>query len=354
MNRLFFEHESKQEPKLLPGFDAASLVKGSRGKIESGLKSQPAFDREWVKAALGGLAGQGVYIGTSSWKYPGWRGLVYDENRYMTRGKVAESRFERECLAEYAEVFKTVCVDAAYYRFPDQRYLESMMSQVPADFQFSFKVTDDITLKRFTKLPRFGLRAGKANENFLNADLFAAAFVRPLEPFKRNVGLFMFEFSKFYPGDYEHGRDFVADLDQFLGNLPRGWPYGVEIRNKFWLRADYFEVLRKHGVAHVYNSWTDMPPVSEQMALAGSRTSGKLRAARFLLKPGRKYEQAVNLFKPYDEIKDPYPDGRAAGAALVKEGVAAESERQTFIYVNNRLEGNALETIAGMLEAASE
>jgi hypothetical protein len=29
------------------------------------------------------------------------------------RGKVAKTRFERECLSEYAEVFKTVCVDAA-------------------------------------------------------------------------------------------------------------------------------------------------------------------------------------------------------------------------------------------------
>jgi len=60
-------------------------------------------------------------------------------------------------LAEYAKVFKTVCVDAAYYQFPSAKYLDGLVSKVPADFRFSFKVTDDITLKRFTNLPRFGI-----------------------------------------------------------------------------------------------------------------------------------------------------------------------------------------------------
>jgi hypothetical protein len=56
-----------------------------------------------------------------------------------------------------------------------------------------------------------------------------------------------------------------------------------------------------------------MPPVSEQMTLPGSRTNPKLIAARFLLKPGRKYEEAVKNFQPYDKVKDPYPEARAAG-----------------------------------------
>ncbi|MHB8522690.1 MAG: DUF72 domain-containing protein [Limisphaerales bacterium] len=306
------------------------------------------FDRDQLRTRAAALAEQGVFIGTSSWKYPGWRGMLYDESRYLWRGKFAESRFKNSCLAEYAGVFKTVCVDAAYYKFPDRRYLEGLVSQVPEDFLFGFKVTDEITVKKFTNLPRFGLRAGKPNENFLNADLFANAFLKPCEPFRRNVGLLMFEFSKFYPTDYAQGRDFIADLDKFLGALPKGWPYGVEIRNKHFLHPEYFSALRQHGVAHVFNSWADMPPVSEQLALEGSRTHPALCAARFLLKPGRRYEESVKLFEPYDKIKEPNPDARAAGAALIKEGVSAGPKRRTFIYVNNRLEGNALETIAAM------
>ena len=308
-----------------------------------------SFDRNQVGDKVAKLAAAGVFIGTSSWKYEGWRGMLYDESRYVYRGKFAASRFEKNCLAEYAEVFKTVCVDGAYYRFPDEKYLTGLAAQVPADFLFAFKVTDAITLRRFSNLPRFGARAGKPNEHFLDAGLFANAFLKPCEPFRKNIGLLMFEFSRFYPSDYEHGRDFVADLDKFLGALPKGWPYGVEMRNKHWLQPDYFQCLARHGVAHVYNSWEAMPSVSEQMAMPESRTNPALAAARFLLVPGRKYEEAVKAFKPYERVQERNDDARAAGAKLIADGQAAGEKRKTFIYVNNRLEGNALETIDAML-----
>jgi len=298
------------------------------------------------------LAATGVFIGTSSWKYPGWRGMLYSEDRYVTRGKFSETRFNRDCLAEYAEVFKSVCVDAAYYKFPDHGYLEGMVLQVTEDFQFGLKVTDEITIKKFANLPRFGLRAGKPNENFLNTELFTKAFLKPCEPFRKNVGVLLFEFSKFYQSDYQHGRDFVSDLDKFLGHLPSGWPYGVEIRNRNFLHPEYFAVLKQHGATHVFNSWAEMPSVKDQLTLGGSRTNPTLCAARFLLKPGRKYEESVKLFEPYDKVKDPNLEARAAGASLIKEGVDTGGRRKTFIFVNNRLEGNALDSIAAMLEEA--
>ena len=95
-----------------------------------------------------------------------------------------------------------------------------------------------------------------------------------------------------------------------------------------------------------------MPPVSEQMALPGGRTNPELVAARFLLKPGRKYEEAVKSFEPYDSVKEENPQARAAGQALITEGQAAGPKRRTFIFVNNRLEGNALSTISAMLPHA--
>ena len=58
----------------------------------------------------------------------------------------------------------------------------------------------------------------------------------------------------------------------------------------------------------------------------------------------------MDEFLPYDKVKEPYPEARAAGAALITEGKAVGPERKTLIYVNNRLEGNALETIDAMLE----
>src|SRR6185295_1212171 len=115
---------------------------------------------------------------------------------------------------------------------------------------------------------------------------------------------------------------------------------------------DYFAVLNRHRVAHVFNSWGDMPPVHDQVALAGSMTAPHLCGARFLLKPGREYQEAVDLFSPYDRVQDANPDARAAGAKLIKDGMAAGGERKTLIYVNNRLEGNALSTIEAMLDQA--
>jgi hypothetical protein len=86
------------------------------------------------------------------------------------------------------------------------------------------------------------------------------------------------------------------------------------------------------------------------MTIPGSLTNPALTAARFLLKPGRKYEEAVNTFEPYDRVQEPNDDARAAGAKLIEAGEAAAGKKKTFIYVNNLLEGNALETIAAMLE----
>src|SRR5437660_315131 len=146
-----------------------------------------SFDRNEMKTAAAALAAQGIFLGTSSWKYAGWRGQLYDESRYIWRGRLSGARFEKLCLAEYAEVFKTVCVDAAYYKFPGANFLEQMAAQVPDDFQFAFKVTDEITVKHFPNMPRFGRRAGAQNENFLNASLFESDFLRPCEPFRRTL-----------------------------------------------------------------------------------------------------------------------------------------------------------------------
>jgi len=310
------------------------------------------FDREAIKQRAAELAAKGVFIGTSSWKYEGWFGQLYTPARYEYRGKVAKTRFQRDSLSEYDEVFKTVCVDAAYYDFPRREYLQGLADQVPDDFRFGFKVTDALTIKRFPNLDRFGPKAGQANQDFLNAELFATAFLKPCEDIRQKVGVLMFEFSRFWPNDYEHGRDFVADLDVFLGKLPKGWPYAIEMRNRFWLREEYFWCLARHGVTHVFNSWDAMPPVGEQIALPGSRTNPELVAARFLLKPGRKYDDALKAFQPYDRTQEVNEEARKAGAGMIVEGERYEPRRKTYIYVNNRLEGNALETIAAMLALA--
>src|SRR6476659_6021906 len=161
------------------------------------LSSEIVFDCDRMRTAATALARRGVFIGTSSWKYAGWRGQLYTEDRYVWRGRFSEKRFEQLCLSEYSEVFKTVCVDAAYYKFPDHESIQNLVDTVPDDFLFGLKITDEITIKRFPNLPRFGMRAGKRNESFLKADLFASEFLKVCEPFRKNIGVLLFEFSKF-------------------------------------------------------------------------------------------------------------------------------------------------------------
>jgi uncharacterized protein YecE (DUF72 family) len=337
-------HSAKRAVRRLPGICRLAFM-----RPPAYFRPPMAFDRQAVKAAAAELAATGVFIGTSSWKYEGWLGLLYDPARYEYRGKFAKTRFERDCLTQYAEVFKTVCVDAAYYDFPRREYLQKLAAQVPEDFRFGFKVTDAITIKRFPNLPRFGVRAGQLNTDFLNADLFAAVFLSACQEIREKVGVLMFEFSRFWPSDYQHGRDFVGDLDRFLRKLPKGWPYAIEMRNSHWLRQEYFDCLSQNGVTHVFNSWQAMPSVAGQMALPGSRTNPELMAARFLLTPGRKYEDAVKTFQPYDKINEANADARTAAASLIREGLRYQPRRKTYIYVNNRLEGNALMTLEAIL-----
>lgn len=331
-------------------------------------------DERWhqLRTGVASLAERGVLIGTSSWKYPGWIGWLYSRDRYLTRGKFSEARFGRECLREYAEVFSTVSVDAGYYAFPTRDGVAGLCAQVPAGFRLSFKVTDEITLRRFPQLDRFGPRAGAENPHFLDAALFRHAFLSPLEPYRDHIGVLMFEFTRFAPGTWPSPTAFAEALDAFFSRLPHEWRFGVELRNPELLAPEYLAVLARHHVAHVLNNWQAMPSVGEQLALPGILTTD-FTAARFLLKPGRAYAQAVSLFSPYDRLREPLPEARTAarqlmatvstqgdtGLARPGEGAdpgtgppassAPKKPPLSYIFVNNRLEGHALETILAMV-----
>jgi uncharacterized protein YecE (DUF72 family) len=306
------------------------------------------FDRIALRDALTRLAGRGVYVGTSSWKYPGWCGTVYNEERYLFRGKLAKSRFEAGCLAEYAETFKTVSVDATYYALPSAKLLGGLAEQVPDDFRFGFKVSDALTVKHWPKLGRFGDLAGKPNPRFLDPAVFVDGFLGPMAAIKGKVGILMFEFSRFSAAELRDVAAFVAALDGFFAAVPKGWPLGIELRNREWLVPEYFACLARHGVAHVFNAWTRMPAVGEQMALPGSRPVPSLVAARFLLAPGMYYQNAITDYEPFDTLKLTSDEARAAALALIAEGEDAPG-RDTFIFINNRLEGSAPWTIKEML-----
>ena len=306
-----------------------------------------AFDRVGLASRLHTLAHEGISIGGSSWRYEGWLGQVYSRERYLARGRFSRKRFEAECLREYSETFPTVCGDFAFYQFPNDEFWRKLFAQVPESFQFAFKVPEQITCKTFPTHLRYGADAGEENESFLDVGMLSEMFLRPLLQYRTKTALLIFEFGTFARRSFGDLAAFLERLDPFLAALPRDFRYAVEIRNPEFLERDYFTCLRRHRVAHVYNAWSRMPELRYQMLIPDSITADFV-VCRALLRYGRVYDEAVARFAPYREIQDPNPQARDSMRVLI--GRAREDHRTLFLFVNNRLEGNAPLTILSLVE----
>ena len=280
-------------------------------------------------------------FGASSWNYPGWRGLVY-HREYEGRGASARM------LEEYAAfpLFRTVGIDSSFYAPPTDAVLTSYAERLPPGFPCVSKVWNQLTVHTFSK-PQEKARAGQRNADFLNPEVFLEAVYEPYQRyFADHAGPFVFEFQAIVRGSGVTPEVFATRLDEFFSALPREGQYAVEIRNEEFLTPMYFAVLREHGVAHVFNSWTRMPTIGDQLDLPGS-VSGPFIVARALLQQGRTYDEAVDAFAPYDRIQDPSPALRHDLLRLIE--TAVRTRIPAYLLVNNRAEGSAPLTVAEIL-----
>jgi len=287
-----------------------------------------------------------VKFGTSTWTYEGWQGQVY-------KRAYAKSAFTRECLGEYCQyqysdvpLFSTVGNDATFYRPPTANQLRGYLNQIPEGFEMCFKVWEEITIPTYAKHARYGMRAGQPNARFLDARLFNELVLEPYREakFEPNTGPLIFEFQRHGLPDDE----FVSRLDNFFGRLPQDFRYAVEIRKAGLLGPRYHDVLARHGVAHVYNHWSFMPPLHEQHRRMGSFTSAFV-LLRLLTPLKMSYEAAKQRAAPYTKIVEELPDMRKDTVELVKKAV--DETRQVYVLVNNRCEGNAPLTVQGLIDA---
>jgi uncharacterized protein YecE (DUF72 family) len=311
------------------------------------LEEKPAFDRDQLRERLKALAARGIFIGGSSWKYEGWLGQIYSRSRYQTRGRFSKKLFEETCLSEYASVFPAACGDFSFYQFPAETFWTKLFRQTPETFRWGFKVPEQITVPMWPVHPRYGALAGLENPAFLDCSLFDEAFLQALHPYRHQVGVLIFEFGAFRQRSFESAPGFVKALDRFLAQLPSGWKFAVEIRSPEFLSPDYFACLRTHGVAHVYNAWSRMPEITEQIAAPESQTA-EFIVARALLRRGRPYEEAVREFAPYDRVREVNEPVRRGLRELIH--IARVNGRPAFIFVNNRLEGNSPGTIVSITD----
>jgi len=286
-----------------------------------------------------------IRFGTSTWTYEGWQGQVYHR-------QYAKSRFAQECLGEYCQfqynhepLFRTVGNDATFYRPPTANQLRRYLNLIPEDFEMCCKVWEEITIPSYAQQARYGVRAGQSNPRFLDAKLFNDLVLTPYREakFEPHAGPFLFEFQR-------HGmsaEDFVGKLDGFFGRLPKDFRYAVEIRNAGLLSPLYQDVLARHGVAHVYNHWSYMPPLLDQHQRMGTFTA-PFTVLRLLTPLNMSYEAAKKRAEPYNKLVGELPDMRRETVHLVKQAVA--QSRQAYVLVNNRSEGNAPLTVQALAE----
>ena len=278
-----------------------------------------------------------IRFGTSTWTYDGWFGDVY-HRRY--HGPQPAQRLE-----EYTRypLFRTVGIDSAFYDPPSEAELAAYARALPPGFPCVSKVWERITAKRFGQDATQAGLAGMRNPDFLNAAIFKENVLAPYSRvFRDHAGCFVFEFQAMRGKDLPDPIQWADQLDDFFTELPREFRYAVELRNPELLTGVHGEVLQRHGVAHVFNSWTEMPPIGEQIDLSWTFPAN-FTAARALLKPGRRYRDAVKQFQPYDRVQEPQPDLRKDLLRLVSE--AHRRRVEAFILANNRAEGNAPGTI---------
>lgn len=297
-------------------------------------------------AALAAQVPPLVHLGTSSWTYPGWQGLVYHQ-QYRASGDAAAM------LAEYARwpLFRTVGIDSFFYRPASASTLASYAAALPAGFPCLSKVWERITAHTFAN-PRDKAHRGQPNPDWLNAELFQNEVLGPMqEHFGDHLGPLIFEFQQIAAKAKMSAAAFAERLDGFFAALPVGPRYAVEIRNEMFLAPEYFAVLRQHGVAHVFNAWARMPAIGEQLLLHDAITAPFI-VSRALLRTGRSYAEAVDAFAPYDRIQDANPAMRADLVALARASM--ELRIPAYLIVNNRAEGSApltIAAVAGMLGA---
>ena len=282
-------------------------------------------------------------LGTCSWKYDSWRGLVYPPE---------PEPISKSYLAEYAAHFNTVEVDQWFWslfptgvKLPDHLTVQSYAGSVPDGFLFAVKAPNAITLTHFySRQPkRHADYADRPNEHFLSLDLLRR-FLDRLSPLGSRLGPIMFQFEYLNKKKMPSLAEFLDRLDEFFSAAPSGYRYAVEIRNANYLRPELFAFLREHGVGYVFIEGYYMPPIAEVFGGHDAFTSDFVVVR--LHGPDRSGVEK-KTGKQWDQIVQPQPEGLQAATEIIRS--SASRGLLAMVYVNNHFEGSAPLTIARLL-----
>jgi uncharacterized protein YecE (DUF72 family) len=309
-----------------------------------------------------------VRLGTSSWAFPGWRGIVYGK-----RFRAAD--LPRYGLAAYGQhpLLRTVGLDRAFYSLIGRAEYAELAELVPEGFRFLVKAHQSVVRPDADAEGRtFGdtavLRdAGVANDAFLDPRRALDHLIAPaVLGLGRAMGPLVFQFPPLdlgRSGRLGGGDRFLDRLAEFLRALPRGEGrpiYAVEVRNAELLAEDrcrrYADVLASAEVAHGFAVHPTLPSIRVQHERLDAAGYGVARqpafVCRWLLGHGQGYDEAKLRYEPFDRLIDPDDAARGEIAALALLATAAG--RLVWVIANNKAEGSAPLTLRSLARRISD
>lgn len=156
-----------------------------------------------------------VWIGTSGWQYKDWRGRFYPDG-------LAQSRW----LEHYAECFRVVEVNNAFYRLPEATTFAAWGRRTPDDFVVAVKASRYLThVKRLQE---------------------------PAEPVDRFLTRARHLGAKLGPVLLQLPPSLAADhgaLEHTLRRFPDDVRVSVEFRHQSWFTDDTHRLLADHNAA---------------------------------------------------------------------------------------------------------
>ena len=273
-----------------------------------------------------------IKIGTCSWKYDSWKGLLYSDD------------VGKDYLSEYSDHYNIVEVDQWFWSLfgnkvvmPKPDIVAEYVASVPEDFRFSIKVPNAITLThQYTKNKKVPL---EINPHFLSSDLMDD-FLNLLEPMSKQINSLIFQFEYLNKQKMPNQMAFQDQLQEFCHKLPPRFYYCIEIRNQNYFNRQYFEFLQAMKLSHVFLQGYWMPPIFQ--VYDHLKKYIKRHAVIRLHGPDRKGIEKLTKSK-WNTIVEPKDEELYKLKSMVKELMTKEVK--VTLNVNNHYEGSAPMTI---------
>ncbi|MDB5896235.1 MAG: hypothetical protein JWQ88_3766 [Rhodoferax sp.] len=308
-------------------------------------------DPAWL--ALAAALPRTLRLGTSSWTYPGWAGLVWD-------GEHPDTLLSRQGLAAYGQhpMLRTVCLDRNFYRPLTASQYARYADQVPDDFRFVVKAPSLVTDALVRAENGRGMQA---NTGFLQPELALQEFVQPaLEGLGHKLGALVFQLSPLPAALLARLPEVLGRLAAMLAALPPLQPaapdgvFAVEVRDPAFITAhapQFADVLRGGGATFCLGLHPKMPPLEAQLPMLRALWPAPLvcRWNQNRLFGPHGYEEAEKAYAPFDTLIDADPATRRALARVISGTVGRGLN--AFVTASNHAEGCAPRTLRLLAEA---